>query len=269
MEVKADGSVRRRVDDNDSMHLHSPSPSNNPNLAKRLDSRTYSQFTLNDFRNKRDEDTVRLRGKSLLHIFALVQILFLASFIFVYFLNDDINLKLTRNKCSLPFGDTILLDNNGYSLIHHNGLALFTRVENKSILYPESCMYNVTVPTVSGEEQIFHCLSQTFLFHNNRPYYAFRLFRPYLSHRKNENAVVEKNDILVQGPFSKSCGDWIAPNGCLDVQLVIRTDLQTGRITLGYPPVPVRRKEKFNDDEDVTLYVDGSALVMTSLNRRS
>ena len=269
MEIKADGNVRRRTDDDDSLHLHSPSPSSNPDLAKRLDSRTYSQFDLNDLRNKRDEDSLRLRGKSLLHIFSLVQVLFLAAFIFVYFLNDDINFKLTRNKCSLPFGDMILPDNNGYSLFHRNGLPLFSRVENGSILYPESCSYNVTVPTVSGEQQIFHCLSQTFLFHNNRPYYAFRLFRPYISRRANKNAAVEENDILVQGPFSKSCGDWIAPNGCLDVQFVVRTDLQTGRITLGYPPVPVRRKEKFNVDEDVTLYVDGSALVMTSLNRRS
>ena len=232
--------------------LHSPSPASNPDLAKRLDRRTYSKFDLNDLRNKRDEDSVRLRGKSLLHIFSLVQILFLAAFIFVYFLNDDINLKLTRNKCGLPFGDTILPDNNGYSLFHRNGLPLFSRVENRSILYPESCSHNVNRSNCRwANNKYFHCLSQTFLFHNNRPYYAFRLFRPYVSRRAIKNAVVDMNDILVQGPFSKSCGDWIAPNDCLNVQLVVRTDLQTGTY---HPGLSSRNPSDERRDLAMTLH---------------
>ena len=189
-----------------------------------------------------------------------MQIFLITIFTFLYLLNEDIYSKVERNRCSLLYGDTILRQDNGYTVKHVDGRALFTRRINETILFPEPCTSNASVQDGRGNIYTFECLSQTFLFTDNRPYYAFRLFR----RSSGAAAHADDGDVLVQGAFSEGCGDWMNATGCSDIQLVIRTDLNSGQITLGYPPVPLRREP---GSEDVSFYVDGSALVMTSLNR--
>jgi hypothetical protein len=268
MEIQTNGDVRRRFDDDDSTQLLASSTSNGTPLAKRLDRRTRSRLDLDDMGDKGNERSLRLRGKSSLRLFSVVQILFLATFAALYFINEDVYSKLSKNKCSLLYGDEILRQVGGYSISHLDGRQLFTRRENKTILYPDSCHVNATVTNVRGQQQIYQCLSQTFLFRDNNPYYALRLFRLYNSFDddNDKKSAFDDDDILVQGPFSTSCGDWINATDCPNVQLVVRTDLKSGRVTIGYPPIPVRRELL---SEDVALYVDGSALLMTSLNRGS
>lgn len=263
MENETDGDVRRRFDDDDSKaQLHSPSLTNNSCLARRMDSRTDHRSDFDNYGSSRNKSSVRLRWKYILHIFSLIQILFLVTSISVYLINEDVESKLRRNECRLPFGDILSREKNGYSIFHRNRAALFSRRQNKTILAPSPCAFNSTVTAKEeGKIRAFTCLSQTILFHNGAPYYAFRLFKRY-----DPNDGDDDNDnILVQGPFTKTCGDWITSKTCTDVQLVARSDLKTGYFTLGYPPIPIR-KEISKEKTNISLYVDGSALVMTSLN---
>lgn len=266
MELSTNGDVRRRFDDDDTStrQLLSPSLTSNSCLAQRMDSRAGRRPIGDDNGGSRNECALRLRWKHILYIFFLIQVLFLVVSITVYFINDDVESKLHNIRCHLPFGDRLSRDKNGYSIFQRNRLSLFTRRQNETIISPSPCDFNTTVTEKEeGKERVFTCLSQTFLYHNEIPYYAFRLFR---RHDPSKEYGVDDDDdnVLVQGPLSKHCGDWISTKTCTEVQLVARSDLKTGFFTLGYPPIPIRKET--SKDKNVSLYVDGSALVMTSLN---
>ncbi len=268
MEIGTKGEIRRRFDDDDTttkLLLQDSSTPHGTSLAERLDRRTGYRTESNALGVTGNEGSLRLRGKSSLRIFTLMQIFLITTFAFVYFLNEDIYFKLENNKCKLLYGDKILRRRDVYSIHHLDGHALFTRRENETILFPDSCTTNATVTDENGDQHTFRCISQSFLFKDNRPYYAFRLFRrtPHFDAASKENDNDNESKVLVQGPFSTNCGDWMNATDCSHVQLVIRTDLDSGLVTLGYPPIPMRREL---GSEKVAFYVDGSAMVMTSLD---
>ncbi len=200
-----------------------------------------------------DEHSLRFRRQSVLVIFSLVQTLLLVLSVVVFVNGGDAFAQIKRNACRLPFGDVIRRSEDGYSIWHGDQAALLTRRQNGTVLEPSPCHFRRDV--IEGDKLArYECQSQTFLYHGGRRYFAFRLFR------RRKNDAVEH--VLIQGPLSDVCGDWLVEKpSATCVQTVSRIDLNTGRITLGYPPIPLRERHH----DGATLYVDGAAVVATSL----
>ena len=138
---------------------------------------------------------------------------------------------IARENCDLPFGDRILQFEDGYKIQSHGERLLLDRKEQGSRIPAGPC-HNVNA--TDG----FLCESEVLLYDaKGNPYYALRLYR--------DNA---KETVLVQGPCC-STGD--------DKQVHIRTDIKTGRIVIGYGPLPQ------NKLPGAELYVDGFVHAIT------
>lgn len=197
-------------------------------------------------REKRNAFVVRFRWESVTFILAVVQTMLAIVAVTAYSIAYDDRAHVQTQKCRLPFGDTLLRNNYGYDIVRINGLGLYSRRENASVVTPTPC--NVSFD-LEAEGRVV-CLTQTFLYHQSQPYYAFRLFTGPRGH------------FVVQGAIDSKVGDWISITNRTLVQVVLRTDFSTGHWTLGYPPIPSRARA--SHAASATLFVDGSVRSLTT-----
>jgi len=144
--------------------------------------------------------------------------------------------SLMEKKCILSFGDQLIRNESGYSINTFGGRTILERVDNVSRIPAMPCdLDQVERRQLPSQMQ---CDAQTDLYDvNGTKYYTFRLYTDD-----------QKDRYLVQGPSKDG--------------VLLRTDLNTGNIVIGYSPFPINRLP------GAELYVDGAVHALSMFSNK-
>lgn len=144
---------------------------------------------------------------------------------------------LDEHSCKLSFGDVVVTSELGYRIVSDEGQSVLVRSPEGTSIPMQPC------EGPDDDHEHFDCLSKMFVRSGASKTYVMTMYNDTVSNQK----------VFVHGPAYKEDGN--------SLPVYSRTDLGTGKISIGSPPIPSDRGHQMSDD--ALVYVDGRVVSNT------